>query len=133
MDRQKYLLVSILLIIFWFLEYVWVYWEDVPIFYNVPFVYDGGPVRLDSWVYNVSIKLQHIIGVLFVYILTPFKKESKIMLIAFGLALIEFFFTWNEPIAKIPLPFEWWIPISTATIKLMSVCNFMYACQKKIL
>jgi hypothetical protein len=132
MDRLKYLIVSILTVVFFILEYTWIPFEDIPIFYKVPFIYDGGPVRLDSWIYNASVKIEHFIVPLILYVLTPFKQECKLMG-AFALSFIEFFFTWNEPIGKIPLPFEWWIPISTALLKLVSICWFMWVCIKEIL
>lgn len=125
-DRLKYVLVSLLVLVFFLLEYTWIPWEDLPVYYNVPFVYDGGPVRLDSWIYNGSVKVEHFILVLICFILTPFKKSSRLMMWAFGLSFIEFFLTWNEPIVKIPLPFHLWIPISTSLLKIASICYFMY-------
>jgi hypothetical protein len=133
MERFKYLIVSFLVLIFFLMEYTWIPWEDVPIFYTVPFVYDGGPVRLDSWIYNASVKFGHIIPCFICYILTPFKKESKLMVWAFTVAFVEFFFTWNEPISKIPLPFGMWVPISSTLLKLASICYFMWGAFKKAL
>jgi hypothetical protein len=104
---------------------LWLPWSEVPIYYKVPFIYDHGPVRIDSLIYNACVKLEHIDLVLILHILIPFKKQTRIMLIAFGMAFIEFFFTWNEPVAKIPLPFHWWIPISTATLRFASICYLM--------
>jgi hypothetical protein len=135
-DNFKFITVSVLLLLFLLLEYAWIPWDRVKIYYSVPFVYDGGPVRLDSWIYNSCVKIEHILVVLMLHLLTPFKKETKMLLIAFGLAFVEFFFTWNEPMAKIWLPefgsFHPYIPISTATLKLMAVCCFMWGCIKKV-
>lgn len=131
LDRFKYIAVSILILIYFLLEYAWIPWADIPRYYEVPFIYTGGPVRLDSWIYNACVKIEHIILPLVIYVLTPFKKESKLMLLAFGLAFIEFFFTWNEPIAKIPMPFGWYIPVSTSPLKLASICYFMVSCVIK--
>ncbi len=128
---MRYFIASFLMLAFFLLEYTWIPWEDVPIYYNVPFIYDGGAVRLDSWVYNASVKIEHFIVPLVLFILTPFKRESKLMMLAFGLCLVEFFFTWNEPFFKIPLPFDLWIPISTSLLKFASICNFMYVALMK--
>lgn len=130
-DRFKYIAVSILIFVYFLLEYAWIPWSGVPEYYEVPFVYSDGPVRLDSWVYNACVKVEHLILPLILYILTPFKRESKLMLLAFGLAFVEFFFTWNEPIAKIPMPFDWYIPVSTSPLKLASICYFMVSCVIK--
>src|SRR5688572_29915419 len=107
--NMKFITVSSLLLIFMMLEYTWIPWEDVPIFYNVPFIYDGGPVRLDAWIYNACVKIEHIVVVLMLHILLDFKKETKWLLVTFGLAFVEFFLTWNEPVMKIDLPFIMYI------------------------
>jgi hypothetical protein len=130
--RLKYITVSILVLIYFLLEYAWIPWAGVPKYYEVPFIYSDGPVRLDSWIYNACVKIEHLILPLIIYILTPFKRESKFMLLAFGLSFVEFFLTWNEPIAKIPMPFDWGIPISTAPLKLASICYFMVSCVIKL-
>jgi hypothetical protein len=130
MDKSRFVVVSILVLVYFLLEYTWISVEDVQIFYKVPFVYDSGPIRLDALVYAASVKVGHFILPLILYILTPFKKESKLMMIAFALAFVELFFTWNEPIHKVPLPFNWWIPISTTLLKLASCCYFMWGCVK---
>jgi hypothetical protein len=88
---------------------------------------------LDALIYNASVKVEHFILPLILFILTPFRKESKLMMIAFGLAFVELFFTWNEPMLKIPLPFHWWFPVSTTLLKLASVCYFMWGCVKRYL
>jgi hypothetical protein len=134
-SKQVYILASILALLFFLTEYAWIPWAELPIYYDVPFVYKDGPVRLDSWIYNVSVKVSHVIFVIALWLLTPFKKSGVFMIVAFTLALIEFFFTWNEPIAKLWLPEFWnwhpYIPVSTAPLKLASVCYFMYECVKK--
>jgi hypothetical protein len=129
--NMKFITVSSLLLVFMMLEYTWIPWEDVPIFYNVPFIYDGGPVRLDAWIYNACVKIEHIVVVLMLHILLDFKKETKWLLITFGLAFVEFFFTWNEPVLKIDLPFSMYIPISTTPLKFAAVAYFMWGCIKK--
>ncbi len=130
---MKYITVSLLVMAYFLLEYAWIPFEEVPIYYKVPFIYDSDPVRLDALIYNASVKVEHFILPLILFILTPFMKESKLMMIAFGLAFIELFFTWNEPMLKIPLPFHWWIPVSTTLLKFGSVCYFMFSCVKKLL
>lgn len=130
---MRYITVSLLMMAYFLLEYTWIPFEDMPVFYKVPFIYDGGPVRLDSWVYNASVKVEHFILPLILFILTPFKKECRLMMWAFGLAIVEFFITWNEPILKIPMPFHLWIPVSTSLLKLASICYFMWGCVKSYL
>jgi hypothetical protein len=130
--NMLYITVSCLLLVYMMLEYTWIPWEDVPVFYNVPFVYDGGPVRLDSWIYNACVKVEHFLFVLTIHLVLDFKKETKWLLITFGLAFVEFFFTWNEPIAQIDLPFGMYLPISTTPMKFAAVAYFMYGTVKKI-
>lgn len=130
-DRLKYIAVSLLVLLFFLLEYAWIPWDEVPVYVPVPFVYKYGPVRLDSYIYNFCVKVEHVIVPVILYLVTPFKKESIYMMIAFFLALIEFPFTWNEPILKLPLPFNWHIPVSTSPLKLASVCYFMWAAVKR--
>lgn len=130
---MRYVTVSLLVMAYFLLEYTWIPFEDVPVFYKVPFVYDSDPVRLDALIYNASVKVEHFILPLILFILTPFKKESKLMMWAFGLAFVEFFITWNEPILKIPMPFHLWIPVSTSLLKLASICYFMWGCVRKLL
>lgn len=113
------------------LEYAWVPWEGVEKYITIPFVYDSGPIRIDALIYAASVKLQHIILVLILYMLTPFTRANYWMLGAFMLALVELFLTWNEPILTIPLPFKLWIPVSTASLKFVAVCNFMWCAVKK--
>lgn len=125
------MLVAILLMIFDRLEYAWVPWEGVEKYITIPFVYDSGPIRIDALIYAASVKLQHIILVLILYVLTPFTRANYWMLGAFMLAFVELFLTWNEPILTIPIPFKLWIPVSTATLKFVAVCNFMWCAVKK--
>lgn len=127
-DRLKYFSVSILVLLFFLLEYVWFPWDGSPITYKIPYVHEGNPIRLDSLIYHAGVKVQHIILPLITLILMPFKKESKVMIFTFSLAFFELFLTWNEPIAKLPLPFDWYIPVSTSPLKFFSVCYFMTAC-----
>lgn len=130
-ERLKYFTVSILVLVYFLLEYVWLPWADVPVTYKVPFVHQGNPIRLDSLIYHAGVKVQHVIVPVITLILMPFKKESKLMIIAFSLAFFELFLTWNEPILQLPLPFNWYIPISTSPLKFASVCYFMWSCIKK--
>lgn len=130
-DRFKYVAVSILVLIFFLLEYVWIPWDGSPVRYTIPFIHDGPPIRLDSLIYHAGVKVQHIILPLITLILMPFKKESKVMIFTFSLAFFELFLTWNEPIAQIPLPFDWYIPVSTSPLKFFSVCYFMTACIRR--
>jgi hypothetical protein len=133
MDKLKYVIVSFLVMVFFLTEYTWIPWEEVPVFYKVPFVTTMEPVRLDALIYAASVKLGHVIPFAILFFITPFKKESKLMMIAFALAIPELFLTWNEPVMKLPMPFGLWIPISTSLLKLGAICNFMWACVVKAL
>lgn len=92
-------------------------------------------VRLDSYVYNFSMKFEQLIFILVVRLFM--KKDSIWMLYTFGAAVIEYPLTYNEPIAKILLPdFGGWqpfIPISMATAKFCAVCYFMWGLIKRAL
>ena len=130
-DRLKYIAVSFMVLIYFLLEYIWFPWEDSPVRYTIPFIHEGAHIRLDSLIYHAGVKVQHVILPVIILILTPFKRESCLMIAAFSLAFFELFLTWNEPIAKLPLPFDWYIPVSTSPLKFFSVCYFMVGCIKK--
>lgn len=130
-DRLKYIAVSFLILLHFLLEYIWLPWADVPIYWEIPFVHEGNPIRIDSLIYHAGVKADHLIPLALVFILMPFKKESKIMMAMFAVAFFELFLTWNEPVAQLPLPFDWYIPVSTSPLKFFSVCYFMVACIKK--
>lgn len=130
-DRLKYILVSFLVLIYFLLEYIWFPWDGSPVRYTIPFIHEGPPIRLDSLIYHAGVKVQHVILPMITLILMPFKKESRLMILAFSLAFFELFLTWNEPILKFPLPFDWYIPISTSPLKLASVCYFMWGAFKR--
>lgn len=130
-DRLKYILVSFLVLIYFLLEYAWFPWDGSPVRYTIPFIHDGPPIRLDSLIYHAGVKVQHVMVPLILLILTPYKKECRIMIAAFSMAFFELFLTWNEPVLKLPLPFNWHIPVSTSPLKFASVCYFMWSVVKR--
>jgi|SRR5688572_338550 hypothetical protein len=130
MDR-KLITIAVLFLLYERLEYAWYLVADIEIYYKVPFVFDGAPIRLDSWVYAVSVKIENVITVIIIHLLLPLKKYTRWSILTFSLALIEIHLTYNEPFFKIPLPGDWYIPGSTATLRLTGVCYFMYGCVKQ--
>jgi hypothetical protein len=130
MDR-KLITIAVLFLLYERSEYAWYLVDGLEIYYQVPFVFDGDPIRIDSWVYLVSVKIQNVIMVLILHILLPMRAYTKWAILTFSLALIELHLTYNEPFFKIPLPGDWYIPGSTATLRLASVCYFIYGCVKQ--
>jgi hypothetical protein len=132
MDKKVYILLSVYVIAFFLCEYMYLPFEGNTT--EVKILLKDFSVRLDSYTYFLFIKLEQLI---FVLVVRLFVKENSIwMLYAFGLAMIEYPLTYNEPIAKIMLPDFWgwqpYIPVSTATLKFSAVCYFMWGCVKKV-
>jgi hypothetical protein len=132
MDKKVYILLSVYVIAFFLCEYMYLPFEGNTT--EVKILLKDFSVRLDSYTYLLFIKLEQLI---FVLVVRLFVKENSIwMLYAFGLAMIEYPLTYNEPIAKIMLPDFWgwqpYIPVSTATLKFSAVCYFMWGCVKKV-
>ncbi len=95
-------------------------------------------IRLDSYIYNFSIKFEQFFCAAIVYTsVKPLQKYSQWVLYAFALAIIEYPLTYNEPIAKFMLPdlliFHPYIAVSTALLKLFAVLYFMIGCVIKVL
>lgn len=132
MDKKVYILLSVYVIAFFMCEYMYLPFEGNTT--EVKILLKDFFVRLDSYTYFLFIKLEQLI---FVLVVRLFVKENSIwMLYAFGLAIIEYPLTYNEPISKLMLPdFGGWqpfIPVSTATLKFSAVCYFMWGCVKKV-
>lgn len=131
---MRLIIVSLYVFAFFLMEYMYLPFEgnDTP----VKILLKDFSIRLDSYVYYMFIKVEQILFVLLVQLfLTDMKNYTKWLVITFFLALIEYPLTYNEPIYKIMLPefFSWhpYVPVSTATLKLIAVCYFMYGCVKK--
>lgn len=134
---RKLITIAILLLIYDRLEYAWYVVEGMNVYYKVPYVFTGNAIRIDSWVYLASVKVQHIVTIYILHILLPMREYTKWILVAFALALIELHLTYNEPFMRIFLPVigNWqpYIPVSTATLKLASVCYFIFGCIQNAL
>jgi len=99
---------------------------------KIGFIIQGDPIRIDSYVYFASIAIQQVITATIFYILLPW-DSVKWFLVACILCFIEYFFTYGTPIAKIPLPWNLYVPISASGVRMVSVCYFSYDAVKRLL
>lgn len=132
MDNRKYILLSILVFLFFLMEYLYLPFEGDTSPVRIPLM--NFTIRMDSYVYYFCMKFEQLIFALVLYILLP-KHLTKWVVLTFAMAVVEYPLTYNEPIAKLLLPklfgYQPYIPASTATLKFASVCYFMYGSVKK--
>lgn len=140
MNNRDYITVSILLMLFFFCEYFYLHWENdhTPVKILLGHLVSVEYIRLDSYIYNFSIKFEQFFCVAILYTaVKPLRQYSVWVLYAFALSIIEYPLTYNEPIAKYMLPdliiFHPYISVSTALLKLFAVFYFMWGCVVKVL
>ncbi len=94
--------------------------------------------RADSFVYFASVRVQYIILAVILQLTVPvlikgLDKALALILLANLLYFVEYFFTYNEPLYKIPMGLgDWYLPVSVATLKLVAVIYLMYKCLNKV-
>jgi hypothetical protein len=94
--------------------------------------------RADSFVYYASIRVQYIILAVVLQLTVPMLIKGLDRALAFIMVVnvlyfVEYFFTYNEPLYKIPMAIgDWYLPVSVATLKLMAVIYLMYKCVNKV-
>lgn len=94
--------------------------------------------RADSFVYYASIRVQYIILAVILQMLVPLlikglDKALGFVLLANVMYFVEYFFTYNEPLYKIPMLIgDWYLPVSIASVKLVAVGYLMFKCVIKI-
>jgi hypothetical protein len=94
--------------------------------------------RADSFVYYASIRVQYIILAVILQLTVPMlikglDRALAFIMVANVLYFVEYFFTYNEPIYKIPMAIgDWYLPVSVATLKLTAVIYLMYKCMTKV-
>lgn len=137
--------IGILLVLFDRIEYLYYAFPETDKFCLI--LWKERCYRMDSFIYYFSGRVQQVITTIMVYLVIvylklPLRKHAFLIVVAWLLSLIELFITYNEPITKVPLPrciylpwyseglfwkkviTDWYIPISTATLKLISVLYF---------
>jgi hypothetical protein len=128
MDSRTLIKIAILLLLYDRVEFLYYLVEGSE--RKIGFLLMGDPIRIDSYVYFASIGLQQLI---FAFILQMFMpiRAAKFFVLASAVCFIEYFLTYGQPVAKIPLPWELYIPVSGSALRLVSVCYFMYGAIKK--
>lgn len=93
------------------------------------------PIKISWWIYLVSVQLQYFLFTVILYIWIPdiMKKEMLYIVIAFGLCVIEFPITYGRPIAQLPLPWQWYFPLSCSILRLFSIMWFITNLIRKLL
>lgn len=127
---KKFIIIAILFLLYDRVEFLYYAFEGSE--RKVGFIIKGEPIRIDSYVYFASIGLQQVIASFIIYLLLPW-RSVKYFVIASVICFVEYFFTYGQPIAKIPLPADFYIPISASTLRFVSVCYVMYECVKRVM
>jgi hypothetical protein len=127
---KRILIIVALLVVYDRVEYLYYAFEDSDS--KIGFIIKGDPIRIDSYVYFLSIRIQQIIFALIFYYLVPL-KSPRWFLYACVAMLVEYPLTYNEPILTIPLPLDHYIPVSAAAFRLCAVGYFMYEVVNKLL
>lgn len=130
MDKRKLITIGVLFILWDRVEFLYYLVEGRDT--KIGFLLMGDPIRIDSYVYFASMYLQTLILVVILQMALPL-KSMKYLVIACLLCFIEYFVTYGQPIAKIPLPWNLYIPVSCSTLRLLSVCYVLYECVKKVM
>lgn len=100
---------------------------------SIPFLCCHEPIKISWWVYLISIQLQHFLWALILWMWMPMKRYFKWVVIAFGLCVIEFPLTYGEPVSQLPLPWQWYFPLSCSMLRLASIVYFIMVCVKEML
>jgi hypothetical protein len=128
MDSRTLIKIAILLLLYDRVEFLYYLVEGSE--RKIGFLLMGDPIRIDSYIYFASIGLQQLIFAFILQMLIPI-RAAKFFVLASAVCFIEYFLTYGQPIAKIPLPWELYIPVSGSALWLVSVCYFMYGAVKK--
>lgn len=83
------------------------------------------PIAQSWWVQIESYYLQLFLFTLILLMWLPFWKHFIPVVGTFFLCMPEFWLTYGEPIAKLPLPFGWYIPVSVSALRMASVCYYL--------
>jgi len=85
------------------------------------------PIILSWWVHLISIQMQHFLWtvVLFIWLPEEMNKPMYFVMGSFALCVIEFPLTYGIPIAKLPLPWQWYFPLSCSLLRLASIMYFI--------
>lgn len=86
---------------------------------------------LSWWVYLLSIQVQYFLWTLILWIWIPFKQHWKWVVIAFALCVIEYPITFGKPIAHLPLPWDWFFPLSASLLRLVAIFYYLGCVVKK--
>lgn len=84
------------------------------------------PIAQSWWVQIESYYFQLFLFTMILLLWLPYTKAFMWVPITFFLCMPEFALTYGKPVAKIPLPFDWYIPISVSTLRLSAVCWYLY-------
>lgn len=122
---EKLILTAILLVLIDRIEFAYYPFQGSPIF--VAFACCHEPIQLSWWVYLETIQVQHFLWTIIAFLWIPMRKEMIFIMIAFGLCVLEFPLTYGIPIAKLPLPFNWFFPLSCSLLRLAAILNFFRA------
>jgi hypothetical protein len=126
MDRatmKKLITTGILLVVIDRMEFMYSPFQGLERY--VPFACCHEPIQLSWWVYLVGIQIQYLLFTVVLYLWLPMQKEFKWVVIAFGLCVIELPLTYGRPIMQLPLPWQWYFPLSCSMLRLASIIYFL--------
>jgi len=130
--KTKYVIISVavLLILYDRIEFLYYAFGNPEELVSFPF--KANPIRKDSYIYFASVMFMQLITAVIVHLLLQW-KETKWFVAASALVFVEYFFTYGQPLFKIPLPHGFYIPGSASTLRMMSVCYILYGAVVRVM
>jgi hypothetical protein len=117
--KNKIVLIVLLVLLYDRVEYLW---YGVNPETEITLINSKESIRADSFIYYASQRVQYIIFAYVLMLLIPqLKRPLLFFFICEVLYFLEYFITYNEPIYKVPMLGDWYIPISVATLKFVSI------------
>lgn len=120
---QKLILTVILLVIIDRVEFAYYPFEGLDRY--IPFVTYDKPIIASWYVYCLSMIIQGFLWSFVAWMWLPMQKQFKWVVIAFGLCVLEFPITYGQPIATLPLPWQWYFPLSCSLLRLVAIMYYL--------
>lgn len=134
MDRSATLKLSATCLLLIFIDRIeFAYYPFEGLDRKIPFLIYDKPMQISWYVYLISILIQHFAWTIVLWIWVPMQKEFKWVVIAFFLCVVEFHITYGRPIVTLPLPWNWFFPISCSLLRLAAVMYYLVCVVRKYL
>lgn len=134
MDREtvkKLLVTSILLVVIDRIEFAYYPFQGSEVYVNF-LVYET-PMQISWYVYLLSILIQHFLFTLILWMWLPLKEDFKWVVFAFATCIVEFPINYGQPLVQLPLPWQWYFPVSCSLLRLFSILYYLTKVTMKAL